>query len=185
MFRRTSSIKTGPAITNASLLASSSFLPARAAARVGRKPAAPTIAAMTVSASERLAMVSSASTPTRTVVGVLVCRNMPLRRLAAASEPTTAKRGKNWWHCSARRSTFLFADSASTSNRSGWRATTSSVLTPMEPVAPSTTSRCLATLIASRLPSTVRPGQAGAKSMSGCRYDQAPHHALAGWRRCP
>ena len=44
-------MNSGPAITSASLLASSTRLPARAAASVGARPAAPTIAAITASQS--------------------------------------------------------------------------------------------------------------------------------------
>jgi hypothetical protein len=60
---RTASINSGPDITSDSLLASNRRLPARAAASVERKPAAPTIAAMTHSASGKVAISVSAPTP--------------------------------------------------------------------------------------------------------------------------
>ena len=49
-------MSSGPAITSDSLLANNRRLPARAAANVERRPAAPTIAAMTLCTSGRLAM---------------------------------------------------------------------------------------------------------------------------------
>ncbi|MNN73130.1 hypothetical protein D3C81_1892210 [compost metagenome] len=48
---RTACMNSAPDMTSASLLASSIFLPVSTAASVGRKPAAPTMAAMTVSTS--------------------------------------------------------------------------------------------------------------------------------------
>jgi hypothetical protein len=62
-FSRTARMKTEPAMTSASLLASRIFLPATAAARVGGKPAAPTMAAITASTSGSSAIRSSASGP--------------------------------------------------------------------------------------------------------------------------
>ncbi|MNJ74501.1 hypothetical protein D3C77_714410 [compost metagenome] len=50
--RRTASMNSAPDITSASLLASNTFLPASTAARVGRRPAAPTMAAITASTSD-------------------------------------------------------------------------------------------------------------------------------------
>ena len=58
---RTARRNTSPPTTSASLLASSSRLPARAAARHGARPAAPTMAAMTVSTSPEDATFSRAS----------------------------------------------------------------------------------------------------------------------------
>ena len=60
-------MNTAPAITSASLLASRIRLPARAAASVGRNPAAPTMAAMTESAVSSVATASSPSGPLSTV----------------------------------------------------------------------------------------------------------------------
>jgi hypothetical protein len=54
-------MNTSPPTTSASLLASSRRLPARAAARQGAKPAAPTMAAITVSTSACDAIISIAS----------------------------------------------------------------------------------------------------------------------------
>ncbi|CAG0954180.1 hypothetical protein RHDC1_00363 [Rhodocyclaceae bacterium] len=83
-------MNTAPAMTNASLFANSTFLPALAAARAGRKPAAPTMAAITVSASGRLAMRSKDSMPAITVVSapafVSICSSL----VAIAADPTTA-----------------------------------------------------------------------------------------------
>ena len=54
----------------------------------------------------------------------------------------TANCGLNCAHCCSIRSTWVAALSANTSKRSGWRAITSSVLAPTEPVEPRTVMRC-------------------------------------------
>ena len=59
-----------PAITKVSLLARRTYFPARAAEKVGRIPAAPTIAAITTSTSGRDATFSSDLTPHRTSVSI-------------------------------------------------------------------------------------------------------------------
>ena len=61
-------MNSAPPTTSASLLASSSRLPARAAARQGARPAAPTMAAITLSTSGCAASSHSASAPTATSV---------------------------------------------------------------------------------------------------------------------
>ena len=135
---RTAPMKIGPAMTRASLLARRSFLPASAAARVGASPAAPTIAAITTSTSGRVAADTSPASPASTSVAT----SAPARRRLSASAPcasaSTAMRGRLVAQSSKRSSLCLFAVSANARNRSGCRPITSSVLRPIEPVAPST-----------------------------------------------
>ena len=59
------SINKAPDMTNASLLASKTLLPAFTAASVGKSPAAPTMAAITASTSGALDTSSSALAPAR------------------------------------------------------------------------------------------------------------------------
>ena len=129
-------MKICPAITNASLLASSTVLPARAAASDEGKPAAPTMAAITTSVSACAAISASALSPARTSVPQPVAFNRTRSASPRATSGTAAKRGRNFSHCTASSSTRNDADKAKTRKRSGWRAITSSVLTPMEPVEP-------------------------------------------------
>ena len=65
---RAARMRSGPAMTSASLLASSTRLPARAAASVDASPAAPTIAAIATSQRLSVATCSSASAPKRSSV---------------------------------------------------------------------------------------------------------------------
>ena len=81
---RTICMSSGPAITSDSLLANNNRLPARAAASVERNPAAPTMAAITLSTSGSAAISTMPSTPPITCVGALRARNSPSRRAAAA-----------------------------------------------------------------------------------------------------
>ena len=67
---RTARMNTGPAMTSASLLASSTFLPATAAASVDGNPAAPTMAAITASTSGSCAMRTKACGPCSTRVAL-------------------------------------------------------------------------------------------------------------------
>jgi hypothetical protein len=64
------------------------------------------------------------------------------KRARAASSGTITTRAVCRAACSASDSIRLYALRAWTENRSGWRATTSSVLTPMEPVEPRMQRRC-------------------------------------------
>jgi hypothetical protein len=137
---RTASMSNGPAMTRDSLLASNSRLPARAAASVERKPAAPTIAAMTQSASRRVAISSSTLSPARTRVPGAELPRRSVRSRAAASFAKAAYGGCQRRICSASFATLRFAASATSRKRSGWRESTSSVLSPIEPVEPSTTT---------------------------------------------
>jgi len=120
--------------------------PARAAASVGRSPATPTIAAITVSTSGRLATCSSAPVPLNTSQLSPACCTRRCSSRAAAGSSSAATRGRNARHCSNSAPAWLRAASATTSNRSRWRATTSSVLTPTLPVEPSIASRFLSAI---------------------------------------
>ena len=59
-----------------------------------------------------------------------------------ASSGSTAQRGCQRRHCTIKSSTRCIALNPTTSKRSGWRPTTSSVLVPIDPVEPRMTSRC-------------------------------------------
>ena len=101
-----------PDITNASLLASSTLFPARAAARVGSSPAAPTIPASTWRTCGRATTSSRAAGPASTVVAVPASR---LRSSAAdASSTSTANSGRYARHCTSMASTLVRAARATT-----------------------------------------------------------------------
>ena len=135
---RTASRSSGPAITIDSLLASSSLLPARAAASVERSPAAPTIAAITHCTSLSWASSSSAPAPASTrVLGAPPPRSAA-SSCAAASSASAAYAGCHSSTCRASLAALRWAATATRRTRCGWRASTSSVLLPTEPVEPST-----------------------------------------------
>ncbi len=146
-------MKRPPDITSASLLASSTVLPARAAAMAAGRPAAPTMAAITMSTSCPAATSSSAAGPWRTWVASPLRRMAASRRSALAASAITAWRGRCSRHCSSSTASFLPAASATTSNSPRWRAMTSSVLAPMEPVEPRMAMR----LVISRPPAPAPP----------------------------
>src|SRR5579883_2492025 len=84
---RAACINSGPDMTSDSLLASNRRLPARAAASVERKPAAPTIAAMTHSASGSVAISVSAPAPAMMRVPLAVA---PSSRASSRAAPSSA-----------------------------------------------------------------------------------------------
>ena len=133
---RTACMNRSPATTSASLLASSSFLPARAAARLGASPAAPTMAAITASTPGSLLTSHSACGPASTSTGKPSSLTRRARSCACAGLAITAYRGTKRWHWARIVSTWVAAVSAKTEYRSGWRPITSSVFAPMEPVEP-------------------------------------------------
>ena len=90
----TAEINRGPAITSDSLLASSSRLPARAAASVERSPAAPTMAAITQSTSGRSASSSSAALPASTRVPSAAPSRSARSSAAACSSASAAYAGR-------------------------------------------------------------------------------------------
>ena len=134
-------INKSPDITSASLFASSTLLPALAAAKAGTKPAAPTMAAITVSQFDCVTAVTIASGPYSTSVAIFLSLRIALRRAAPSASATTAMAGLNSRHCSAKRSTCLPAVSATTLKRSGCERITSKVFTPIDPVEPRIATR--------------------------------------------
>src|SRR5260363_97520 len=94
---------------------------------------------------------------------------------ASAALPITAYSGANCRHCSARRFRLRCAQSAKTENRSGWRATTSNALTPIEPVEPRMVKRCC---IGGGLPSMNKPH--GERQYWQQRVDAVQHAAVTG-----
>jgi len=134
----TASIRSGPAITSDSLLASSSRLPARAAASVERSPAAPTMAAMTQCTSGSSASSSSAPLPASTRVPSAAPSRCARSSAAARSSASAAYAGRQVRICCASFAALLLAAMAMRRKRCGWRARTSSVLSPTEPVEPRT-----------------------------------------------
>ena len=82
--QRTSSITSSPAQTRVSLLAKARRLPAFRAARAGRRPTAPDMAATTVSASGRAAASSSPVMPAATRTGVSASRVFSSRAAASS-----------------------------------------------------------------------------------------------------
>ena len=163
-------MKIRPAITNASLLASNTVLPARAAASDEGRPAAPTIEAITTSVSTCAATSESAVSPASTCVLQPAFSSRSRNASACTTPGNAAKRGRNFSHCKASSSIREHADNANTRKRSGCRAITSSVLTPMEPVEPRIVT--LRRLIGSRShAAAVRTGPPEAVLMSMHRYD--------------
>ena len=134
-------MNSAPPITSASLFASRMRLPARAAASVGESPAAPTIAASTVSTSPSEAAAARPSGPASTRVG----KRSPARSTASARAASTSSSaaivGRKRRHSAASFAALRCAASAATAKRSGWRAMTSSAESPIEPVAPSSATR--------------------------------------------
>ena len=141
---RAAAMSNSPASTRDSLLASNRRLPARAAARVDGSPAAPTIAATTVSQASPAANASIAAVPAcGRVVSPAAAR--PSRRLPKhASSAITACSGRCTRHSATSASTLRPAPSTVARRRCGCRAITSSAEVPMEPVAPRTAMSCRA-----------------------------------------
>ncbi|MNJ66999.1 hypothetical protein D3C77_631300 [compost metagenome] len=109
---RTARMKSEPAATSASLLASNTRLPLRAAASAAGKPAAPTMAAMTESHCGSAAVSASACAPTRMSGMGCAPVQAAMNRLRAAASGTTTTAARLARACSARRSIRLWADSA-------------------------------------------------------------------------
>ena len=141
-------MNSAPPTTSASLLASSRRLPARAAARHGARPAAPTIAAITVSTSGCAASSHSAlgaARAPRCATPSARSRSAQRARLGRVGDRRIARP-------QARALREQLVEAALRGQRErprsdrGWRAITSSVLTPTEPVAPRMQTRCIAAL---------------------------------------
>ena len=118
-------------------------LPFCAAAKADGKPAAPTMAHITPSTSPADATSIKACRPDKTSVGHPSAVRIAFKSAAADSSATTAKSGRNCMHCRANLAVCLWPARANMRNRSGWRATTSKVFTPMLPVLPKTVRTCI------------------------------------------
>ena len=86
-----------PAITRLSLLASKTVFPALIAENVEISPAAPTIAATTLSTFLSQAMVQSPSCPETTVVSILATASCLAKSVLSLSATQTIC-GRNSWH---------------------------------------------------------------------------------------
>ncbi len=180
---RTSSINRRPVMTSASLFASSTRLPARTAANVGMRPAAPTIAAITVSTPGSATAAASASTPASTRVARPLARNASRAFAAAAGSARITASGRNRRACSTMVSQLRQAPRAATRKRSGCRATTSSVLRPMLPVEPKiATPR---TPLMRNGPCRTGRARTGAPPRRCCRCGRRCRRGPAAARRCP
>ncbi len=113
-----------PAMTSVSLFASATRLPARRAASVASRPAAPTIPFTTIFTSGCVAASTRHAVP-------FPCPPPPVPPLTS---PTKA--GSHSAACWASRSLLECPVMATTRNRSRWRASTCSVERPIEPVDP-------------------------------------------------
>ena len=109
--RVTSRITTAPAQTSVSLLARPMTAPRLIAARVGSRPAAPTIADITHAAGRAAASITAAR-PAATSTPVPARADFTVWK--CASLPIATKRGRNALACSISRAAFSWAVSAST-----------------------------------------------------------------------
>src|SRR5262252_10143068 len=123
-----------PAHTSVSLLASATMAPRSAAASVGLRPAAPVIAPITHSAGRSAASINPLS-PAATSIPVPA--SAALRSPKAAGSATAAKRAPSSRASAASAAALLLAHTASTRKRLRSRLSRSTVLAPIEPVAPS------------------------------------------------
>ncbi len=137
----TAAINKEPAATKASLFASKTRLPACAAAKADGRPAAPTIAAITTSVCASAAVSARACWPTRISGGRTPAGHAVLNTAAAWSVGTITTRALVCKACAASCSIRECAESAYTTKRSGCRAITSRVLSPIDPVEPSMVMR--------------------------------------------
>ena len=179
---RTADMNSAPPTTRASLLASIRRLPARAAARQGGRPAAPTMAAITASTSGCDAISHRASAPTSTAVALPASRNLACSSCACTDSGSTANLGFQARHWASNSSTRWCAVRANTSKRSGCRERTSSVLVPMDPVEPRMHTRMgrLLALI-SKPPARWRSGTPATRRRPG----RARHRGRGASRCCP
>ena len=134
---RASGITRWPPATSVSLLAVATTLPARSAARTGRRLTTPPVPTTTRSTSSRVASASRASGAADAFrAGRQVEPGQrPARRRAATAA------GRRRAACSASRPAFEPAASATTRNASGCAARTSTAWRPIEPVEPSSATR--------------------------------------------
>ena len=132
--RRAAAMTASPAMTRISLLATARCLPASMAARAGARPATPTIATRTMSASLARTRSTRPWAPAWTVTSAGSCA----RACAAAAGSVRATcRTPVSRTCATRASTLRWAARPTTSMRSGMSRATLRALVPIEPVEPS------------------------------------------------
>ena len=124
---RAARVTSSPAMTSVSLFASATRLPARRAASVASRPAAPTIPFTTILTSGWVAASTRHAVPPFLLPA-------PCSVLSPLTSPTNA--GFHSAACWASRSLLECPVMATTRNRSRWRASTWSVERPIEPVDP-------------------------------------------------
>ena len=105
-------MKSWPHVTNDSLFANKTFFPAFTAARVGSNPAAPTMAAITISTSGCALKSQIACLPATISVFRLKEANCTFSAAAADSSSNAANLGWKSKHCAAISSTFFPPTSA-------------------------------------------------------------------------
>src|SRR3954452_6822041 len=176
---RASGITRCPPATRVSLFAVATTLPARSAARTGRRLTTPPVATMTRSTSSRVASASSASAPPTSSV--------PVGRSRAAAAPSSASAtaaGRKRAACSPSSAPFDPVARAVRRKASGCASRTSTVWRPIEPVEPRSATRS-GPLPASRLASA-KEGDDIERHDGGCeheRIDAVEHPAVAGDER--
>ena len=179
------SSSSGPAITMASLFASSTRLPVRAAASVDSSPAAPTMAASTVSQSSPDAASTNAAAPEVTRVRNPAISMRSRRVASSVVSAITASSGSKRRHSSASSFTCVLAVSTLARKRCGWRAITSSAALPIEPVAP-ITAICRNGISSATLTITGRAGSCRSRIPASRRKshrDGRTHHRGPGTSR--
>ena len=178
-------MSSSPASTSDSLLASNRRLPACAAASVDDSPAAPTIAATTLSQASPAASASNAASPACAWVSSPASRSPSRNAAKPAASAITAWSGRCVRHSATSASTLLPAASTLARICPGWRAITSSAEAPIEPVAPNTATRCMDQLRPIRSPATSCPARTPARPPARCPPDPARHRGRESRGRNP
>jgi hypothetical protein len=132
-----SAITSSPPTTSDSLLASATSMPSVSATIVGPRPAEPTIALSTRSASDSATSRTSPSGPVSTSPRV----QLSAARAAASPSDSAIRRTPCRSACSTSASWAVPADRPTSSNSPAARSTTSRACVPMEPVDPRMSSR--------------------------------------------
>ena len=135
---RASRMTISPAITRISLLATARSFPASIAASAGRNPPVPTMATNTMSAFVRQAISRNPSSPAK-ICGSYSSAPRKMSILLSSTRPTAC--GRTLFAATASFWALLFAASPTISIRSGMSCATFNALSPIDPVAPRTTTR--------------------------------------------
>ncbi len=163
LFSLTAVFTSFPPATRLSLLARAILLPAFAAARVGLRPAMPTMEFKTVGFSPKAAHSVTPSIPERTLV--FVSANFILSSAAAFSSARAARRGLNFLACSSSFFASELAVRASTFKLSF--SATSRACAPIEPVLPRIMSEFI--LTSEFIPKALQRRKARALRILRCR----------------